>query len=202
MKARPPDRDVGAFEVRATTYEDGWKGRMHGDIAPRTAELAVSAGGRPTRVLDVGCGTGLVLRQVAARLPRAEVLVGIDPAPTMVEVARRTGTDARLRFECGVAEHLPFEDASFDLVVSATSFDHWKDQRAGLAECARVLAPGAPLVLTDLISLWLFPATVLGHRDRARTRRRVRPLLREAGFSAARWHRLYALLLMSVVATR
>jgi ubiquinone/menaquinone biosynthesis C-methylase UbiE len=43
-----------------------------------------------------------------------------------------------LRFSVGVAEHLPFRDGSFDLVVSVTSFDHWSNQQAGLAESHRV----------------------------------------------------------------
>jgi ubiquinone/menaquinone biosynthesis C-methylase UbiE len=47
-----------------------------------------------------------------------------------------------VRLEQGVAERLPFADASFDLVVSVLSFDHWSDQELGLAECARVLRPG------------------------------------------------------------
>jgi ubiquinone/menaquinone biosynthesis C-methylase UbiE len=38
-------------------------------------------------------------------------------------------------------EHLPYADGTFDLVVSTTSFDHWSDQGAGLAECARVMTP-------------------------------------------------------------
>jgi ubiquinone/menaquinone biosynthesis C-methylase UbiE len=41
---------------------------------------------------------------------------------------------------------------SFDLVVSVTSFDHWSDQQAGLAECHRVLVPGGRLVLVDQFS--------------------------------------------------
>ena len=46
-----------------------------------------------------------------------------------------------MRLEQGAAERLPFADASFDLVVSAMSFDHWADQELGLAECAPVLLP-------------------------------------------------------------
>ena len=50
-----------------------------------------------------------------------------------------------MRLEQAAAERLPFADASFDLVVSAMSFDHWADQELGLAECARVLRPGGSL---------------------------------------------------------
>ncbi len=60
--------------------------------------------------------------------------------------------DDRLRFSLGAAEQLPYPDATFDLVVTTTSFDHWADQRAGLGECARVLAPGGHLVLAGQFS--------------------------------------------------
>jgi SAM-dependent methyltransferase len=200
--------DVAAFEARATTYEDGWRGQMHRDIADRTATLAASNTGA-SRVLDVGCGTGLVLRAMAAKLPSAEVLTGVDAAPAMIEVARARAADdtsdrSRLSFELAMAEQLPFPDASFDLVVSAVSFHHWHDQAAGLAECHRVLAPGGRLVLTDLVWLGLLPAMFRGrqHRERARTRGDVERLLRGAGFGAPRWHRLYALVISTAVVTR
>jgi ubiquinone/menaquinone biosynthesis C-methylase UbiE len=205
--SRPHHRDVAAFEARATTYEDGWRGRMHRDIADRTGTLAASNGGS-ARVLDVGCGTGLVLRAVAARLPGAEVLTGVDAAPAMIEVARAAGDSgdgSRLSFEQGMAEQLPFPDGSFDLVVSAVSFHHWHDQAAGLAECHRVLAPGGRLVLTDLLWLGLVPALFRGrhHRHRARTRGNVEQLLRGAGFAARpQWHRLYALVISTAVVAR
>ena len=202
------DHDVGAFDTRAATYEDGWNGRMHVDIARRTAKVAQAARPDAARVLDVGCGTGLVLRQLAARLPEAETVVGIDPAPGMIEVARQKASepapdgDHRLRFDSGTAEELPYADGSFDLVVSAVSFHHWKDQGAGLKECARVLAPGGRLVLADLLTLWLLPTSVRFRGDRARTRRQVGSLLGEAGFSSVRWHPIYARIISAAVAVR
>ncbi|HEY2551079.1 MAG TPA: class I SAM-dependent methyltransferase, partial [Streptosporangiaceae bacterium] len=146
------DRDVAAFSERAPGYDRGWRGRMHHQIADGTADLALTCVPAPRRVLDVGCGTGYLLGRLAARAPQAEVLAGIDAAPAMVEVAAAAAADDRLRFVVATAEHLPWPAAAFDLVVSTTSFDHWADQRAGLAECARVLAPGGCLVLADLFS--------------------------------------------------
>jgi ubiquinone/menaquinone biosynthesis C-methylase UbiE len=196
------DRDVAAFDERAPGYESGWLGKLHHDIADRTAELALSRCPAPRRILDVGCGTGYLLRELAARVPAAAELVGLDAAPAMIETARAAAHDDRLRFSAGVAERLPFPAETFDLVVTTTSFDHWADQRAGLAECARVLTPGGCLVLADLFSAWLWPTILLGRRDRARTKLRATRLLAAAGFRAPQWHDLYAVIIQTVTVTR
>lgn len=196
------DRDVAAFGERARAYDEGWRGRMHHQIADRTADLALTCVPAPERILDVGCGTGYLLGRLAARVPQAEVLAGIDAAPAMIEVARAAAADDRLSFVAGTAERLPWPAATFDLVVSTTSFDHWADQRAGLAECARVLAPGGCLVLTDLFSALLLPTLLASRRGKARTRRRATHLLTAAGLRAPHWHRLYAVIIQTVTATK
>jgi ubiquinone/menaquinone biosynthesis C-methylase UbiE len=175
---------------------------MHRDIAARTADLALTSGDSPRRVLDVGCGTGLLLRLLADRLPGAKELVGIDAAAGMITAAKSTPNDPRVSFSSGVAEHLPFPDASFDLLVSTTSFDHWEDQGRGVSECARVLAPNGHFVLTDLFSTLLVPTELFGHRDRARTKHRAEALLRAAGFRSMEWHSLYSLIIGTVVASK
>jgi ubiquinone/menaquinone biosynthesis C-methylase UbiE len=195
------DRDVAAFDERAHGYDEGWRGRMHHQIADRTADLALTCLPAPSRILDVGCGTGYLLGRLAARLPLAEVLAGIDPAPAMITVARAAAAD-RLRFVVGTAERLPWPAESFDLVVSTTSFDHWADQRAGLAECARVLAPGGCLVLADLFSVLLVPTLLGGRRGKARTKRRATRLVTAAGLHSPRWHRLYTVIIQAVTATK
>jgi len=197
------DRDVQAFDDRAAGYEDGYLGRWHRDIAARTIDLALARFPAPERVLDVGCGTGLLLRDLAVRLPGAACLTGVDAAAAMAGRARATvaGLDPRLGVLRAAAEQLPFPDDSFDLVVSTTSFDHWADQGAGLAECRRVLAPGGHLVLTDLFSLWLAPTLVGSRAGRARTRLRATRLLAGAGFRSIRWHRLHAMVIRAVTAS-
>jgi ubiquinone/menaquinone biosynthesis C-methylase UbiE len=193
---------VQAFEDRAHTYEAGWRGKMHRDISRRAAELALSVQHTPRRVLDVGCGTGFLLRLLARRLDGSEELVGIDAAPSMIDVANSRTDDSRLRFSTAVAENLPFPDAHFDLIMTTTSFDHWKDQRAGLAECARVSSAEGQLVLTDLFSLWLLPTMAGGHRHRARTRHQAGALLTHVGFRTVEWHRLYATIIATAVASK
>jgi ubiquinone/menaquinone biosynthesis C-methylase UbiE len=175
---------------------------MHHDIADRAADLALARVPEPGRVLDAGCGTGYLLRQLAARAPAAEGLTGIDPAPAMIETAQAAAGDDRLHFCSGVAERLPFPDGSFDLIVSTTSFDHWADQLAGLRECARVLEPGGHLVLADQFSALLAWSLLAGRRGRARTKGRATRLLRAAGFRSPQWHDLYGVLIRAATASK
>jgi len=198
----PYDRDVQAFDERAASYESGMLGQLHRDISGRVADLALSLGPAPRRVLDVGAGTGYLLGLLAGQLPEAQELAGVDPAPAMVAVARDRAADERLRFTEGTAEQLPAADGHYDLVVSTTSFDHWADQSAGLAECARVLTPGGHLVLADQFSLLLWPTLLAGRRGKARTRARATRLVTAAGLRSARWHRIHAVIIQAVTAVR
>lgn len=188
MIATVRDRDIDAFDRRAAGYESGPLGAMHRRIAERVADIATATAPGAGRVLDVGCGTGMLLRLLADRLPRARLLAGIDPAPNMVRTAAAGGLDPRIRLSIGVAEHLPFGDGVFDLVTGTTSYDHWADQRRGLAECARVLRPGGALVLTDLFSPMLLPTMWLGRRGKTRTARSASAALTAAGFGSLSWH--------------
>jgi ubiquinone/menaquinone biosynthesis C-methylase UbiE len=196
------ERDVQAFNDRAASYEAGRLGQLHRDFADRAIRIALAVAPAPARVLDVGSGTGYALRQLAVALPNATELTGVDAAPEMVRVASEAGGDSRVRFIQGTAEELPVPDGSVDLVISTTSFDHWADQRAGLAECARVLAPGGHLVLSDLFSVWLAPTLVGRRRGKARTKRRATALITGAGLRDPQWYRLAGPILQTVTAVK
>lgn len=87
------------------------------------------------RVLEVGCGTGLILQRIA---PLAREAKGIDISPGMLEKARERGLDV-----CeGLATKLPFDDGAFDLVYSFKVLAHVPEIREALAEMGRVCAPG------------------------------------------------------------
>jgi ubiquinone/menaquinone biosynthesis C-methylase UbiE len=194
------ERDVQAFNDRAASYEAGRLGQLHRDFADRAIRIALAVAPAPSRVLDVGSGTGYALRQLAAALPDATELTGVDAAPEMVRVANEANGDRRVRFIEGTAEQLPWPDASVDLVISTTSFDHWADQRAGLAECARVLVPGGHLVLSDLFSVWLTPTLLGRRRGKARTKRRATALITEVGLRSPQWTRLAGPIVQTVTA--
>ncbi|MGB8388647.1 class I SAM-dependent methyltransferase [Mycobacterium sp.] len=201
-EATAPYRDVAAFDDRADGYDLGWRGRLHHEIIDRTAQLVIADAGSPNRVLDLGCGTGHLLRVLAGHYPDGAEFTGIDAAPRMIEVANSLGHDTRVAFAVGVAEQLPYPDGAIDLIVSTTSFDHWSDQQAGLRECARVLRPGGRLVLVDQFSCWLLPTLLTSRRGKARTKRRANRLLLRAGLQHPEWHHLYAVIIKTVIATK
>lgn len=101
-------------------------------------------------VVDVGCGTGAALRRLAPRVPDGR-LVGVDPVPRMLAIARERArgdpNGHRIEFVEAPAERLPFEDAMADVVLAFDSLDHWDDRAAGLRELHRVLRPGGRLVI-------------------------------------------------------
>lgn len=139
-------RDVRHFERWSRTYEASWMqarlfARVHGAVLDLAAPLPP-----PASVLDVGCGTGRLLRAAGARWPAAQ-LVGVDPALGMVDEARRLTPGAAIHR--GLAEELPLPDASVDLVLSTISSHHWRDPATGVREMARVVRPGGHVLLAD-----------------------------------------------------
>jgi ubiquinone/menaquinone biosynthesis C-methylase UbiE len=150
------DRDVAHFDRWSSHYDRSVLQRFFfGPIQEATISEAAIRAPSVEAVLDVGCGTGQLLRRIDRRFPDAE-LVGVDPAPGMVKQARAARSDGRIDFVNGSAESLPFPDAHFDLVLTTLSFHHWADQQQGLHEIRRVLRSGGLFVLTDiLVAGWL-----------------------------------------------
>ena len=101
---------------------------------------------RGARVLEVGCGTGLILERIARV---AEKAVGIDLSPGMLEQARARGLDVHE----GSATELPFDDCSFDLAYSFKVLAHVPDIEKALAEMARVVRPGGT-ILAEFYNPW------------------------------------------------
>ncbi len=113
------------------------------------AELAADLAGLRAGddVVDVGCGPGMAVRLAATR---GANVVGVDPAPVMLDVAR--GTTRRsvgITWKVGRAESVPLPDASADVVWALSSVHHWPDVRGGVAEVARVLRPGGRFVAIE-----------------------------------------------------
>ena len=101
-------------------------------------------------IVDVGCGTGSALRHAAIQVTSG-TLIGIDPVPRMLEIARKQTENhpacARITFLEGTASNLPVEDALADFAFAFDSFDHWVDKKRGLSEIRRILRPKGSLIV-------------------------------------------------------
>lgn len=130
------------------------------------ARLLEAAGvGSGDRVLDVGCGTGVLARAALSLVGDGGQVVGVDPNEGMLSVARRT---PGIVWKQGVAEDLAFADATFDHVVSQFVLMFVEDSQAAVHEMARVLVPGGHLAVATWASLEDTPgyATMVGLLNR------------------------------------
>jgi SAM-dependent methyltransferase len=138
---------------------------LGGNLQDQIQELILANLGWPGdgKVLDVGCGNGPLTIKIARRFPQAQV-VGVDywgknwdySQKVCDQNAALAGVSERVSFKHASASALPFEDGSFDLVVSNLVFHEVqdvKDKRQAVHEALRVLKPGGVFVLQDLFLL-------------------------------------------------
>lgn len=206
--SRRPPRPVRRQYARvAGRYDRRWEAYTETSLGPALEALRPGPG---ARLLDVGCGTGVLLARAHERWPSAR-LVGVDLAPEMLAVARAR-LPAGAALAAASAADLPFPALAFDVLVSTSSLHHWPDPAAALREAARVLAPGGRIVITD------WSADTLRARLRVRLLRLVdrsiahvhtgdglRGLLADAGFRVESHRRFRAAggwEMMSVAATK
>jgi SAM-dependent methyltransferase len=98
-----------------------------------------------SKVLDVGCGTGVLAREALRRVGQEGQVVGLDLNEGMLAVAART--EPNIDWRLGDAASLPFEDARFDVVVSQFALMYFPDRVASLREMWRTLTPGGRLAV-------------------------------------------------------
>jgi ubiquinone/menaquinone biosynthesis C-methylase UbiE len=145
------------FEAWASTYD---RSPLHRFLFRPSYMVLVDEVGRwveerrpaTFRALDVGCGTGTVVSLLAgAQWPVHPV--GLDYAPSMCVQALRkamtSGAAERACFVAGDSEHLPFANASFDIITCSNSFHHYPHQQAVVSEMRRLLRPGGRLLVID-----------------------------------------------------
>ena len=139
-----------------------WDLGQYEQIAPQlvaVAEKVVDAADVSSndRVLDLGCGTGNAALLAAQR---SSHVVGIDPSPRLLAVARDAGTTASLsaRFLDGRAEAIPLDESSVDLVLSVFALIFCLDPLAAAREIDRVLAPNGRLLFTAWSPVGAFAA--------------------------------------------
>jgi SAM-dependent methyltransferase len=185
------------FSKLAATEDRMWYFRgLHALVEWR---LASAFPGATAEVLDCGCGTGGLIRRMAAVHPRWR-WTGVDLSPLACAFARER-TTARI---CeGSAMALPFDSNRFDAVVLADVLYHLDDDRKALGECHRVLRPGGCVVVNVPAHPWLWSYHDVAVHGRRRYRRaEVIEKLNAAGFTESKATHWNALLLPMIVARR
>jgi len=141
-------------------------------------------------ILDVGCGGGRTIREMAARATAGRVL-GVDYSEASVEASREANRDAvadgRVEVQQGSVSRLPFADAMFDLVTAVETHYYWPDLANDAREILRVLKPGGTLLVIAEAYMgrygWLFQLAMLPMRARLMSADEHRAWLETAGFT-------------------
>ena len=128
---------IDFFDGIAPTYDD-WADNLHRKAAKRLGDLVDPKPGQ--HVLDVGCGTGLLTRQVADAVGKNGIVVGIDISEGMLAQARKERRPNTTLVSMA-AERLVFRDESFDLVTLGEVLTYLLDPFTALSEALRVLKP-------------------------------------------------------------
>ena len=172
------------YDRVAATYDRRYAINDYGGI--RDAVLAFAPAGLD--VLEVGCGTGHWLGELA---PRARTVAGVDRSGSMLARARAAVPGALLAR--GSAEALPVRAGAVDRVLVVHAMHHFDDKAAFVREARRVLRPGGGVMIagldphTGLDRWWVyehFPAAVAADRARYPSAAAIRGLLEEVGFAA------------------
>jgi SAM-dependent methyltransferase len=157
----PKHEDIGALYDRWVTSWTpwGWYTRwyLRHQSAVNLPDLLGATGPGPhPRLLDVGCACGVYLAEAYEQGHGREVLAGVDLSGKQIEVAgkrlgRIVATETSVRLEQASATELPFEDASFDAVISNAMIKYLDDEglERFLQEAARVLVPGGWLAMGE-----------------------------------------------------
>lgn len=131
----------------AENYERYFVPVIPAPLAEDLLELAKLQPGE--QVLDIACGTGIVARLAADAVGPTGKVVGVDPAPDMLEVARSLSQASQTSIEWleGPAEKLPVDDDSFDVITSQAGLMFVGDKAAAGSEIRRALAPDGRVVI-------------------------------------------------------
>jgi ubiquinone/menaquinone biosynthesis C-methylase UbiE len=149
------------------------RGGAADEIAARSSYLDLLAVRPGERALEVGCGNGIVLCDLARRVGPDGLAVGLDPSPAFLAIAHeradRAGLGDRIELREGDARVLPFDDGQFDVIVAATTLAHVPEGHRAIQEMVRVAGPSGRVGVLEQDT----DSYLVTHPDRALTRRIV-----------------------------
>jgi ubiquinone/menaquinone biosynthesis C-methylase UbiE len=186
--------DVGVEDARQIASRFELRAGAADEAASRNACLDLLAIRPGERVLEVGCGSGAVLRELARRVRPSGTAVGLDFRPSLLAVAREyveeAGLDSQIELHEGDARSLPFADATFDAALAVTTLCHISGAEDAIGEMIRVVRPGGRIGIYDRDP----DSFVIWHPDRVLTRRIVAAFSDQAHHDAWLGRRGYGLL--------
>jgi ubiquinone/menaquinone biosynthesis C-methylase UbiE len=145
--------DLDASTVEGLIARLEFRGKDPNFTQMRDAYLAQLALPPTAHILELGCGTGVVLRALAQRTGFSGSLVGVDQSPVLIAAARRLaaeeGVDQHIEFQVGDVHHLSVADRSCDAIIAHTLVSHVADPLMVLKEAARVIRPGGNVAIFD-----------------------------------------------------
>lgn len=148
------------------TQQLSWADKYEQELVPAIFEpwshstISVAEPQKGEYVLDIACGTGIVARNVAQCIDSGGKVVGVDSNPEMLATARSLPSppDVTIQWVEGDAQHLPFAEAIFDIILCQGGLQFIADQYAALQEMHRVLKPGGRMVLMIFREIQYAPA--------------------------------------------
>jgi ubiquinone/menaquinone biosynthesis C-methylase UbiE len=185
-------KSTNYFNKKAAVYDQSSSMRISPDLMSVLLNKLTSYP-QPYSLLDIGCGTGVMLAQLPNRINAS--LAGLDISPEMLAVARKK-IDGEVDLRIGDSESLPWKPATFDVVICTLSFHHYPNPGQALSEMRRVLKPGGMVLLADifmddplrpLVNL-ILPFLSTGDRH-FYSYTEIFKLMKEAGFVSLDWQK-------------
>jgi ubiquinone/menaquinone biosynthesis C-methylase UbiE len=139
------EKSKTAFNQQAATYDEDAYGKHARNLYPALLKKLSSL--EYDTILDLGCGTGEVMRAIISEAPEKNIY-GIDLSENMAQKAKDK-LKSRASVSIGDAEHLPYADEVFDVVYCNDSFHHYPKPETVMAEVSRVLKPGGTFIIGD-----------------------------------------------------
>lgn len=171
------------YDALASTYDVRWSSYLSKSLAATLERFPPHQG---DTIVDVGCGTGLLLERLTTSSARS--LIGLDTSREMLSMSRRR-LPSRVALLRAAAARIPCDSGSIDIVVSTSALHYVSDPLGALIEWRRTLRPGGSVVITDWCRDYL-TIKLLDRRERGRagyvraySSEELQALLESAGFT-------------------
>ncbi|MFZ2500410.1 MAG: class I SAM-dependent methyltransferase [Minisyncoccia bacterium] len=168
--------DTRHYDVMYENESTHWWYRVRREIIFSLLSSIAKKRGEPLRILEVGCGTGTLLKEIDC----FGSVRGIDISPYAIAYCEERGLT---NVTVGDAAQIPFPDESFDVVIALDVLEHLKDDTIGCREIIRVLSPEGTAIIAVPAFMFLWGVTdVVSHHFRRYTRRQIVSCILKAGF--------------------